>query len=189
MEDFPAFYCCVGLWSSFFTAIYALFDMSRLMKWSTRSTEEIFALFISIAFCVDAFRDTVKSKNKVPIERRTQWNSTSYLILPDFKDNYFCDTQKNGMTLQNQTSGVDSLGHVLNSKSKVFLDEFILGVILRYHEYNNRHMGNRAAQRGSTRRCRFSFDSCSRSLSPRPEHSLPLSYARHAMVGIFLIQL
>jgi solute carrier family 4 (sodium borate transporter), member 11 len=55
-------YCCVGLWAAFFLILYSLFDVSRLMRWSTRSTEEIFALFISIAFCVDAYRDTVKSK-------------------------------------------------------------------------------------------------------------------------------
>ena len=60
--DFFAMYGCVGLWSAFFLVLYSLFDVSRLMRWSTRSTEEIFALFISIAFCVDAFRDTVKSK-------------------------------------------------------------------------------------------------------------------------------
>uniref|UniRef100_A0A0P5ZXE0 Sodium bicarbonate transporter protein 11 n=1 Tax=Daphnia magna TaxID=35525 RepID=A0A0P5ZXE0_9CRUS len=59
--DFYAMYGCVGLWSSFFLVLYSLFDVSRLMRWSTRSTEEIFALFISIAFCVDAFRDTVKN--------------------------------------------------------------------------------------------------------------------------------
>lgn len=64
--DFYAMYGCVGLWSSFFLVLYSLFDVSRLMRWSTRSTEEIFALFISIAFCVDAFRDTVKSKSCPP---------------------------------------------------------------------------------------------------------------------------
>lgn len=59
--DFFAFYAAVGLWSAFFLILYSLFDVSRLMKWSTRSTEEIFALFISIAFCVDAGRDTLKN--------------------------------------------------------------------------------------------------------------------------------
>ncbi|XP_050736813.1 solute carrier family 4 member 11-like isoform X2 [Eriocheir sinensis] len=53
--DFHAMYCAVGLWNSFFLVMYSLFDVSRLMRWSTRSTEEIFALFISIAFCNDAF--------------------------------------------------------------------------------------------------------------------------------------
>ncbi|XP_037071841.1 sodium bicarbonate transporter-like protein 11 [Pollicipes pollicipes] len=57
--DFFSMYCAVGLWNSFFIILYSVFDVSRLMRWSTRSTEEIFALFISIAFCVDATRDTV----------------------------------------------------------------------------------------------------------------------------------
>ncbi|RXG73946.1 hypothetical protein Avbf_08562, partial [Armadillidium vulgare] len=54
-------YCAVGLWNSFFLVVYSLFDVSRLMRWSTRSTEEIFALFISIAFCNDAFNDVRKN--------------------------------------------------------------------------------------------------------------------------------
>lgn len=59
--DFPAMYACVGLWNSFFLFLYSAFDLSVLMKWSTRSSEEIFALFISIAFCVDAFKDAVSN--------------------------------------------------------------------------------------------------------------------------------
>lgn len=60
--DFYAMYACVGLWNTFFLIVYAVFDVSKLMKWCTRSTEEIFSLFISIAFAVDAGRDAIKSK-------------------------------------------------------------------------------------------------------------------------------
>ena len=56
---FKAFYACVGLWCSLFTLIYAVTGLSKIMKWSTRSTEEIFAMFISIAFIVDSTKDTV----------------------------------------------------------------------------------------------------------------------------------
>lgn len=59
--DFRAMYACVGLWNSFFLFLYASFDLSVLMQWSTRSSEEIFALFIAIAFCVDAFKNTAKN--------------------------------------------------------------------------------------------------------------------------------
>ncbi|XP_060064825.1 solute carrier family 4 member 11-like [Ylistrum balloti] len=59
--DFRAMYACVGLWNSFFLFLYATFDLSVLMQWSTRSSEEIFALFIAIAFCVDAFKNTAKN--------------------------------------------------------------------------------------------------------------------------------
>lgn len=62
--DFYAMYGCVGLWCAFFLLLFSLFNVSRLMRWCTRSTEEIFGLFISIAFCVDAFRDTAKHFQK-----------------------------------------------------------------------------------------------------------------------------
>ncbi|XP_042225670.1 sodium bicarbonate transporter-like protein 11 [Homarus americanus] len=61
--NFHAMYCAVGMWNSFFLVMYSLFDVSRLMRWSTRSTEEIFALFISIAFCNDAFTAVGKNFN------------------------------------------------------------------------------------------------------------------------------
>jgi len=34
--DFRAMYCCVGLWNAFFLFLYAIFDLSKVMKWSTR---------------------------------------------------------------------------------------------------------------------------------------------------------
>ena len=57
-------YCAVGLWNSFFILLYSVFGVSRLMRWSTRSTEEIFAIFISIAFAVDASRDALSGKTR-----------------------------------------------------------------------------------------------------------------------------
>ncbi|XP_067663108.1 solute carrier family 4 member 11-like isoform X2 [Haliotis asinina] len=54
---FQAMFCCVGLWNAFFLVIFSVFDLSILMQFSTRSSEEIFALFISIAFSVDAFKN------------------------------------------------------------------------------------------------------------------------------------
>ncbi|XP_043238012.1 sodium bicarbonate transporter-like protein 11 isoform X2 [Amphibalanus amphitrite] len=59
--DFFSMYCAVGLWNSFFIMMYSVFGVSRLMRWSTRSTEEIFAIFISIAFAVDASRDAISN--------------------------------------------------------------------------------------------------------------------------------
>lgn len=55
-------YAAVGLWNGLFLTIYSLFGFSRLMKWCTRSTEEIFALFIVITFITDASKDLSKSK-------------------------------------------------------------------------------------------------------------------------------
>ena len=55
-------YAAVGLWNGLFLVSYSLFGFSKLMKWCTRSTEEIFALFIVVAFITDAGKDLMKSK-------------------------------------------------------------------------------------------------------------------------------
>uniref|UniRef100_A0A8C4ICP8 Solute carrier family 4 member 11 n=1 Tax=Dicentrarchus labrax TaxID=13489 RepID=A0A8C4ICP8_DICLA len=60
--DFPAFYACIGLWNCLFLILGGIFNVSLLMKLFKRSTEEVIALFISIAFVVDAVKGTVKSK-------------------------------------------------------------------------------------------------------------------------------
>ncbi|XP_076371246.1 solute carrier family 4 member 11-like isoform X2 [Tachypleus tridentatus] len=101
--NFYAMYACVGLWNTFFLVVYAVCDASKLMTFSTRSTEEIFALFISIAFCVDAGRDVCKNFQKyyyapACVEQETylskfsDWldnstnnNSQSLIALPDCK--------------------------------------------------------------------------------------------------------
>lgn len=59
---FPAMYAAVGLWNGVFLTLYSLFGFSKLMKWCTRSTEEIFALFIVVAFVTDASKDMLKSE-------------------------------------------------------------------------------------------------------------------------------
>uniref|UniRef100_A0A3P9KSM7 Solute carrier family 4 member 11 n=1 Tax=Oryzias latipes TaxID=8090 RepID=A0A3P9KSM7_ORYLA len=58
--DFPAFYACIGLWNCLFLILGGIFNVSLLMKLFKRSTEEVIALFISIAFVVDAVKGTVK---------------------------------------------------------------------------------------------------------------------------------
>lgn len=73
---FPAMYAAVGLWNCFFLLIYSLFGFSKLMKWCTRSTEEIFALFIVIAFITDAGKDLMKNFHKYYNSPACQFAST-----------------------------------------------------------------------------------------------------------------
>ncbi|KAF3838664.1 hypothetical protein F7725_010432 [Dissostichus mawsoni] len=61
--DFKAFYACIGLWNSLFLILGGLFNVSLFMKLFKRSTEEVIALFISIAFVGDAVKGTVKIFN------------------------------------------------------------------------------------------------------------------------------
>merc|ERR1739838_812759 len=56
--DFLAMYTMVGLWNAIFLLLEAFFNLSQLMKYSTRSTEEIFGFFIALAFMADAIKET-----------------------------------------------------------------------------------------------------------------------------------
>ncbi|XP_054168584.1 solute carrier family 4 member 11-like isoform X2 [Oppia nitens] len=59
--NFYDMFACVGLWNTLFVLLYAVFDVSVLMRWCSRSTEEIFSLFIFFAFSVDAIKECVKN--------------------------------------------------------------------------------------------------------------------------------
>eukprot|EP00096_Caligus_rogercresseyi_P005654 TRINITY_DN2161_c0_g1_i1.p1 TRINITY_DN2161_c0_g1~~TRINITY_DN2161_c0_g1_i1.p1 ORF type:complete len:802 (+),score=176.49 TRINITY_DN2161_c0_g1_i1:104-2509(+) len=54
--NFLSFYAAVGLWNMFFLCIYSFFNLSLLMKYCSRSTEEIFGNFITIALTTDALK-------------------------------------------------------------------------------------------------------------------------------------
>lgn len=54
--DFFAMYACVGLWCQFFLVVYSATELCSLMKLATRSAEEMFSLFIAIAFAVESVR-------------------------------------------------------------------------------------------------------------------------------------
>uniref|UniRef100_A0A671RAN1 Sodium bicarbonate transporter-like protein 11 n=1 Tax=Sinocyclocheilus anshuiensis TaxID=1608454 RepID=A0A671RAN1_9TELE len=69
--DFPAFYACIGLWNSLFLILGGIFNVSLFMKLFKRSTEEVIALFISIAFVGDALKGTIKSKFRALTCKRT----------------------------------------------------------------------------------------------------------------------
>ncbi|CAB3411239.1 unnamed protein product [Caenorhabditis bovis] len=54
--DFLAMYACVGLFCQLFLVLYSATELCSLMKFATRSAEEMFSLFIAIAFTVESMR-------------------------------------------------------------------------------------------------------------------------------------
>merc|ERR1719474_1631526 len=58
---FLPFFAMVGIWNSFFLILYAVFNLSVFMKFSSRATEETFGNFISIALTVDAMKHLATS--------------------------------------------------------------------------------------------------------------------------------
>ena len=59
--EFLSTYAWVGLWSGAILIIFALTDVSALMKYFTRFTDDIFAALISVIFIYEAFHDIIKS--------------------------------------------------------------------------------------------------------------------------------
>lgn len=62
--EFSSFYACVGLWMCFFLILMSITNSSNLMKYCTRSTEDIFALFTAFAFGLDGVKEATRSFNK-----------------------------------------------------------------------------------------------------------------------------
>ncbi|CAJ0586588.1 unnamed protein product, partial [Mesorhabditis spiculigera] len=54
--DFFAMYACVGIFCQLFLILYSATEVCSLMKLATRSAEEMFSLFIAIAFIVESVR-------------------------------------------------------------------------------------------------------------------------------------
>ncbi|CAH8628613.1 unnamed protein product [Schistosoma mattheei] len=82
--NFYAMYACIGLFNSLFLIIYSVCGFSRWMKWSTRSTEEIFAMFVSMAFLYDAGND----------------------LYATFQENYHCNLLTNYSLISNETLNI-----------------------------------------------------------------------------------
>jgi sodium borate transporter 11 len=104
-------YGCVGLWCAFFLLIFSLFNVSRLMHWCTRSTEEIFGLFISVAFCVDACRDTAKSQLFLNFSLGISLFksfSICFLLCADFQKNFYSSQCQGENAITNITNSLSS---------------------------------------------------------------------------------
>ena len=48
--------CWIGLWTTFFLLLVVMFDLSALVRYITRFTEESFACLIAIIFIYEAFK-------------------------------------------------------------------------------------------------------------------------------------
>ena len=64
--DFLPLRAWVGLWSAFLLLLIVAFDLSALVKYITRFTEESFACLIAIIFIVEAFKKLFSITDKHP---------------------------------------------------------------------------------------------------------------------------
>jgi len=79
--DFLPTYAWVGVWSGVLLIICAVTDLSYLMKYFTRFTDEIFAALVAVIFIVEAIKDVVNSFT-VPLKGQDQVShDTAFLTL------------------------------------------------------------------------------------------------------------
>ncbi|CAC5394186.1 Anion exchange protein 3,Anion exchange protein 4,Anion exchange protein 2,Sodium bicarbonate cotransporter 3,Sodium-driven chloride bicarbonate exchanger,Electroneutral sodium bicarbonate exchanger 1,Band 3 anion transport protein,Electrogenic sodium bicarbonate cotransporter 1,Electrogenic sodium bicarbonate cotransporter 4 [Mytilus coruscus] len=114
--DFLPLRAWVGLWSAFFLLIIVAFDLSALVKYITRFTEESFACLIAIIFIVEAFKKLFAITKKHPFN-----------IHPEIPLDYTCGCyhpnftmpDPNNSTLMNITSDI---GYTLVDMTKSMSD-------------------------------------------------------------------
>ena len=85
--DFLPFRCWVGLWSALFLLIIVAFDLSALVRYITRFTEESFACLIAIIFIVESFKKIFAITEKYPFNTN-----------PDIPLDYTCYCVENNQT-------------------------------------------------------------------------------------------
>lgn len=54
--DFLPFRCWIGIWTTFLLMLIVAFDLSALVRYITRFTEESFASLIAFIFIAEAFK-------------------------------------------------------------------------------------------------------------------------------------
>ena len=66
--DYMPFRCWVGIWTGFLILLIVAFDLSALVRYITRFTEESFACLIAIIFIFEAFKKTFGIQKKAPFQ-------------------------------------------------------------------------------------------------------------------------
>lgn len=66
--DFLPMRCWIGIWTTVFLLVIVMFDLSALVRYITRFTEESFASLIAIIFIVEAFKKTFGIYKESPFQ-------------------------------------------------------------------------------------------------------------------------
>ncbi|PAA82765.1 hypothetical protein BOX15_Mlig002493g2, partial [Macrostomum lignano] len=93
--EYLSFRMWVGLWISLILFLFVAFDLSALVKYITRFTEESFAGLIALIFIVEAFKKLLKIENHYPVN--TGWHPN---YRPDFNCSCIQDPEVNQSNLK-----------------------------------------------------------------------------------------
>ena len=94
--DFMPARVWIGLWTSGFILLIVIFNLSSLVKYITRFTEESFATLIAVIFIVEAFKKMFSIEEEAPVNFDPDSPiSTNCTCLPPPCDFYMNDTSIN----------------------------------------------------------------------------------------------
>lgn len=116
--DFYTIYAWVGIWNSIFLVLYAVLGLGSLIKFSTRSVEEIFYMFIVFCFAASALKDMVNSKLRI---NALNIRSIKLILFTDYSQYYFseaCSIQTLTSILESNATNITS-----NSTSDLALEQ------------------------------------------------------------------
>ena len=70
--EFLPFRCWIGIWTTFLLLLIVAFDLSALVRYITRFTEESFASLIAFIFIAEAFKKLFGILELAPVNRNPE---------------------------------------------------------------------------------------------------------------------
>ena len=96
----------IGMWVAFILLLIVAFDLSALVRYITRFTEESFALLIALIFIYEAFKKLIHIEHEAPIGPH-----------PDSHVNYtcICDTTPQPLNMNSSGGNMSRTYRMMNS--------------------------------------------------------------------------
>lgn len=109
--DFMPFRVWVGFWTGLLIFLIVIFDLSALVRYITRFTEESFAALIAIIFIYEAIKKTIEIEHESPV----------HFHPPDVPDPCLCLVNTSAITTATttvSTTTVDALSTTLSNETE-----------------------------------------------------------------------
>ncbi len=116
--NFLEFRLWIGIWVFVFLFIFVVFNLSFLVKYITRFTEDCFASLVALIFIMDAIREILKLRKKYRINYQPG-------ILLDYTCLCIFNGNGSNVTMSNDTSIINSLFNqtTLNKTSQIVCEQ------------------------------------------------------------------
>ena len=97
--DYMPFRCWVGLWTGLLILLIVAFDLSALVRYITRFTEESFACLIALIFIYEAFKKMFGIEHEAPVHLHPEKPKPNcFCVLENFTSHYSNQTIPNENT-------------------------------------------------------------------------------------------